>query len=77
MTSRCSSAAPIDDRPDRDPAHHHHDGKDVEEVRQPVARVRERDHWFASESRYRPSMVNATMTASIQYCESVAFLTSR
>ncbi len=77
MTFSCSSAPAIDDRPDRDPRHDDEHGQDVEHLRQPVAGVRERRHQFSADRRYSPSIVKQTMTASIQYCEAVAFFTSR
>ena len=74
-----SATAPVDERADRDPPHDHDHRQHVERLDQPVAGVRERHghHSFAAESRYRPSVVKQTMTASIQYCEFVALRGSR
>ena len=77
MTSLCSRATTIDERAHGDPADDHDHRQHVEQLGQPVAGVRERRHWFAAERRYRPRVVKQTMTASIQYCELVAFLASR
>ena len=76
MTSLCSKAATIEDRPDRDPPDDHDDRQHVEQLREPVAGVRDKHHALASESSHRPSVVKQTMTASIQYCELVACLGS-
>jgi hypothetical protein len=51
MTFGCSSPAPIDERADRDPPDHDHDGQDVEQLGEPVAGVGEGDHSFSGESR--------------------------
>ncbi len=63
-------AALLDPEDDDDDEH----GRQVEQRVVPVAGVceRQRGHCAAADSSQSPRLVNATMTASIQYCERVA-----
>ena len=48
-------------------------GREVQEVDEPVARVREDErHLLAAESSHRPRQVKATMTTSMAICDRVA-----
>ena len=71
--SSTSAAAAVADRDPHEPQDQDEDGQDGQQVDEHVAGVGEREgHWFACESRNRPKVVKATITASIQYCEVVA-----
>ena len=63
---------PVPDRDHHEPHDEHEHGREHQEVDDHVTGVGERDHWFACDRSQRPKVVNATITASIQYWDWVA-----
>jgi len=67
------AGAALTEAPDEDRSDQHDDRREVEQLREPVARVGDDDHVFsAADSSHRPRSVKHTMSTSMTICERVA-----